>query len=281
MRINESRLRRIIREELEKQVDEMAYAGNLGIRRSPDEESTSFFSDEVALEPNRSGAEKFARSGRFKTLAEKHFANIPGSVWVAPLIGVADNVYDSIESTRVDTTPLVPDGIERLEELGYESPARVGGDDVVILYTTMSTYENTLATPWMIIHAMFDSGESMRAVCPSYMELVFGLVYGDQEDDAEVPPELAPLAGDYGTERWNRALTMRSAREDLIGDVPTDAFAEIMCQELLTKGGVRFDYSRVEPKYADALRALIPHVKRCADEFRRNIKGQLITVAVN
>jgi hypothetical protein len=128
---------------------------------------------------------------------------------------------------------------------------------------------------------MFDSGESMRAVCPSYSKLVFGLIYGEYGDDAGVPPELAPLKGDFDTEKWSRALTMRSAREDLIGDVPTDAFAEIMCQELLTAGGVRFDYSRVEPKYAAALQALIPHVKRCADEFRLRIKGQLITVAVN
>ncbi len=274
MRLSESRIRRIIREEIEKQVDEMAYAGNLGVRRSPDEESTSFFSDEVALEPNRPGAEKFARSGRFKTLAEKHFANIPGNVWVAPLIGVADDVYDSAEGTRVKTTPLVPDGIERLEELGYETPARVGGDDIVILYATMSTGPDIMATPWMIIHAMFDSAESVESVCPSFLELVGNLMYGEVED-----PDLEALASDYDID-WAGALTMKSARDGRV-QVPSDAFAEIMCQELLTSGGFQINERGAAPKYVKALHALKPYIKRCADEFRQNIRGKLVTVAVN
>lgn len=274
MRITESRIRRIIREELKKQVDEMAYAGNLGIRRSPDQESTSFFSDEIALEPNRPGAEKFARSGRFKTLAEKHLANIPGNVWVAPLIGVGAEVYDSVESTRVRTIPLVPDGIEQLEELGYESPARVGGDDIVILYTTMSTGPDIMATPWMIFHAMFDSGESAANVCPSFMELVMGLMYGEVDD-----PDLAPIASDYD-DKWFGALTMKSARDGRV-QTPGDAFAEIMCQELLTSGGFQINDRGAKPEYIRALHALKPYVKQCADEFRRNIRGKLVVVAVN
>jgi hypothetical protein len=274
MRISESRIRRIIREEIEKQVDEMAYAGNLGVRHSPDQESTSFFSDEVALEPNRPGAEKFARSGRFKTLAGKHLANIPGNVWIAPLIGVADDVYDSVEGTRVKMVPLVPDGIERLEDLGYEAPARVGGDDIVILYATMSTGPDIMATPWMIFHAMFDSGESAANVCPSFMELIMGLLYGETDD-----PELTPIASDFD-DKWFGALTMKSARDGRI-QAPTDAFAEIMCQELLTSGGFQINDRGAAPKYVKALHALKPYIKRCADEFRQRIRGKLVTVAVN
>ena len=274
MAITESRIRRIIREELEKQVDEMAYAGSLGVRQSPDEEGTSFFSVEVADEPNRPGAEKFARSRRFRTLAEKHFANIPGNVWVAPLIGIADDVYDSADDTRVRAVPLVPDGIERLEELGYEAPARVGRDDIVILYTTMSTGKSIMATPWMIFHAMFDNVDLGGSLCPSYSELFSSIVYEDTDD-----PDLILLGGGEAA-GWAGALTMKSARDGLV-ELATDAFAEIMCQELLTSGGFQINDRGAAPKYVEALHALKPHIKRCADEFRQNIRGKLVTVAVN
>lgn len=276
MRISESKMRRIIREEARRALQEMPYAGSLGIRHSPDEEGLSFTSTEVADGPNRQGAEKFARSGRFKTLAEKNFANIPYQVWVAPLIGVSDEVYDSVESTRVRTTPLVPGGIRTLEKLGFESPARVGGDDVVILYTTMSTERNSMATPWMLIHAMFDSGDSTSNVCSSFADFTNTLMFGDPD---EVDPELAALAGDYDID-WIPALTMRSAREGL-AQAPQDAYAEIMCQELLTKGGFQVNPAGAASKYVKALHALKPYIKRFADEFRQNIRGKLITVAVN
>ena len=276
MRLSESRIRRIIREEVEQAVDEMAYAGDLGITRTDDEESESFFSGLTGDGPNRAGAEKFARSGRFRKLAEKHFANITGNVWVAPLIGVADDVYDSTEGTRVRLTPLVPAGIKRLERLGYEAPARVGADDIVILYSTMSTVRDAVATPWMIIHAMFDSGDSMHTVSPSYYTLTSDLMFGGGD---EVDPKLLPLVSDYEAE-LTPALTMSSARLGQL-QAMTDAYAEIMCQELLTTGGFKPDLDAVDSSFHEALTALRGHVRRCADEFKGRIRGKLVTVAVN
>jgi hypothetical protein len=267
MRINESRIRQIIREEVKSAVDEMAYAGSLGIRHNDQGRSTE------AGEPNRPGAEKFARSGRFKKLAEKHLANIPHNVWFAPLIGTVDDIVDvAAEAQRMKFMPLMPAGIRYLESYGYEIPGGFSADDVVILYTSLSTTTDTLATPWMIFHAMFDSGPDMSFLAPYYDKLIIGIMNGRTED-----PDLKPLWRD---ESWFEALTMRSAREGrVLGS--DDAFAEIMCQELLTSGGVRFDLEKVEPDLADALDALIPHIKKGADEFRRMIKGKLIVVGVN
>lgn len=61
----------------------------------------------------------------------------------------------------------------------------------------------------------------------------------------------------------------------------SDAFAEIMCQELLTRNGFTINDSGAEQKYIDALYALKPVIKQCANEFNSNIRGKLIITAVN
>jgi len=284
VRITESRFRKIIREEARRALQEMPYAGSLGIGRDGYEDDdddmthTSFGAGEGGG-ANRKGAEKYARSGRFKALAEKHLANIPGNVWIAPLIGVGraagvDDDPSGYTQNRVRLTPLVPDGIETLERLGYESPARVGGDDVVVLYSSMSTDKGFMATPWMIFHSMFDSGDSVDRISPLYRELSdMFLQYG------EVDPEIEAITGENES-KWVGALTMASARDGAIATT-SDALAEIVCQELLTKGGFQVNPAGAAPKYVEALQALKPYIKRIADEVRSNIRGKLVATAVN
>jgi len=284
MRITESRMRQIIREEAKRALQEMPYAGDLGIGRDgyddtdDDMDSMSFQSSEGGG-PNRAGAEKFARSARFRKLAEKNLANIPGSVWIAPLIGIGrgagvDDDPSGSTQNRVRLTPLVPDGIETLERLGFEAPARVGGDDTVILYSSMTTQKGFVATPWMIFHSMLDSGDSVDRISPLYQELsdiFIGL------DDA--PPEIRAITGE-NEDRWVRALTMASARKGEIGTT-SDALAEIVCQELLTKGGFQVNPAGAAPEYVEALQALKPYIRRIADEVRSSIRGTLVATAVN
>jgi len=287
MRISESRMRRIIREEVEQAVDEMAYAGDLGVRRSTDQESESFISSNLSSKGvNRDGAEKYARSGRFKTLAKKHFDNIPYNVWVAPLIGVGSEagVDDDPEfGNRGDIMDLVPEGIEMLERLGFEAPARVGGDDLVILYSAMGTGQDFLATPWMVMHSIFDTNSMTEELIPGFRELNAWLVYGDAEieDDALMP--LVNLTDNSeATEDVTQTLTMASARNGQLAG-GGDILAEMMCQELLTKGGLRINFNTVQekPEMERAIRALARHVKRMAADFRRNAQGKLIVTATN
>ena len=276
MRITESRIRRIIREELEKQVDEMAYAGSLGIRHAPEDPDESGF-DYV---PNRKGAERYARSGRFRTLAEKHYANIPFPVWVAPMIGKGAGVDLGRRPTpRITVQDLNPDGIQKLQDLGYSIPEDLDSDGLVILYTAITTGRWTMATPWMIFHSIFDSNSDIVGeLSPSFTE-IFDYLSGDIDFDAR--PDLMPLedTGDFIVP-WRVALTMKSARE---GTVTTsgDAFTEMVCQELLTSGGLRVNYDKVDEETADAIRIIADHAKRAAAEFRRNARGKLITVAVS
>ena len=302
MRISESRIRRIIREEArrvlrEGTVDEMAYAGDLGVVRGEDQETDSFITGNIARKgANRMGAEKYTGTRKFRELAEKHFANIPYNVWLAPLIGhpseagVSDDPEDYGRGVMVD---LVPDGIERLERLGFKAPARVGGDDLVILYTSMTTDANVLASPWMILHSIFDTNSMTEDLVPGYRELVDLLTIGDSED--EELELFANLTDNPGPARaLISTLTMASARNgELSGG--SDPLAEMMCQELLTKSGLRLNLDAMEaPKGPswhggsydpDELRetivALGRRVKQMAADFRRNARGKLIITATN
>lgn len=265
MRITDVQLRQIIKEELKRHVDEMAYAGSLGSRPSPEPRKLSYFSGELEGGPNPQGAEKFARSGRFKVLAEKHLANIPYPVWFAPLIGSLPRFNDL--NDRGVVMPLFPNGIERLKELGYDVPSEIQEDDVVILYTTMTTDRDFLATPWMIFHAMFDNGPGDRLCNPHDDYMLDPLYSGVSEDDSQ---------------NMLSAFTMRSAREGILVTWATaDITAELMCQALLTRGGIKFNFDAADPAYHDNLRQLAQNFNREADEFRRNMKGKFFIVAVN
>jgi hypothetical protein len=273
MRITEALLRKIIREELDR-MDEMPYAGSLDPVDSGSD-MPSFTSDLGASDGmNKPGAERFAKSGRFKNLAVKHFAHIPYDVWIAPMIGVGADVHDYVDDERMRIEPLSK-GIETLRSYGFKVPEEISPDDVVILYTTVSTTKDTLATPWMIFHAMLDNINNVYDIAPSFGELRDALIYGDGEDD----PDLAPIAGEDNYE-WHSALTMASARNSALQSTG-DALAEIMCQELLTTKGFVFNPEAVDPEIAGALGVLRARVKKIAEEFRRNIKGKLIVVAVN
>lgn len=89
----------------------------------------------------------------------------------------------------------------------------------------------------------------------------------------------------------------RVGNEDSAGDLGggSDPLAEMMCQELLTKSGLRLDFDAMKvPKGSswhgetydpDELRktiiALGQRVKQMAADFRRNARGKFIITATN
>jgi hypothetical protein len=277
MRITEGQLRRIIREELETHVDEMAWKGRIGISGDPGEDTSALSGQPGLRGPNKPGAEKFARSGRFQKLAELQFANIPFDVWTVPFVGAGTALGVRQDELRGRMMPLTPDGMETLQRLGYKGTDRVEGDDLVILYTTMTTDPGYIATPWMIVHALFDSSEISGELSPTWAQVGNDFVEGWSESF----PEIGPIIDDDFTgSSWYAALTMRSAREGRIGP-QGDALSEIMCQELLTSGGFRFDPDAISEEEVGALTALKGLVRRAAAEFRQAARGKLIIVEVN
>lgn len=276
MRITESRIRRIIREEAQHALQEMPYAGNLGIVHSDSDEESSLAQD---VGPNPAGAEKYARSGRFGTLALKSFATLPQSVWVAPFIGVGLGVSSEGGATRAKFEKLVPAGVRKLKKLGYEATDRVGADDTVILYTTMSTHRGFMATPWMIVHAIFDVDLTTASghISPTFERIYDRLLNFGDGDEFE---EIGALDNDLDVKRWVGALTMASARNGKLSRLG-DALSEMICQEILTAGGLRLNLEAADPEFVPALEILASAVKTIGEEFRRASRGKLITVSVN
>jgi len=133
------------------------------------------------------------------------------------------------------------------------------------------------------MHSIFDTNSMTEELIPGFRELNAWLVYGDAEieDDALMP--LVNLTDNSeATEDVTQTLTMASARNGQLAG-GGDILAEMMCQELLTKGGLRINFNTVQEKPAleRAIRALARHVKRMAADFRRNAQGKLIVTATN
>ena len=97
MRISESRIRRIIREEAKRALQEMPYAGSLGGGEHPDPERRSGI---TGARNNPKAALRFAGSARFRSLAEKHLENIRHPVWFAPLGGAGESLLFDSSSSR-------------------------------------------------------------------------------------------------------------------------------------------------------------------------------------
>lgn len=293
MRITDARLRTIIREELENEIEE-AYAGGLGFAyekgiEPESDESEPQEDDEWQrhVQDRARGAQRYARSGRFKKLAEKHYANLPFPVWTAPYIGNLDDISTVADSSRrcyrMNVMKLGTDGKEFLRSHGYKTEG-VGDDDLVILYTTGVADSAVMATPWMIIHAIFDSADCANLLAPGYFWISDALAAGRGYTESmgyDVKTFLKSMAGDYEVS-WQGYLTMKSARDMNINS-PSDALAEMMCQELLTQGGLRLDLEGLDEK--DPLRRdltwLAEQVKSNAAEFRKRARGKLIAIAVN
>ena len=281
MRVTETHLRQLIREELEKHIDEMAWGGHIGLAQDePYPHNPDYVSGEVATvndaRGSRSRATKYAQSDAWASRALTLYKNLPFTLWTAPYIGsgkrekldavdirptIVNYNYEP-DAYRVRSFPLA-DNMDKLTQLGYDV-SQIKPDDVVILYTSASTDASVIPSPWMIFHALFDSD-------------------GGQGE----PPGLLQIVPSWSRSRWavNDSLaswmTMYSARQGLIG-TQADAAAEAMAQELLDKQGFHLapenKRGKAAPKSAAKSIALI---KAAGEEFRTNAPGHLITVLVN
>jgi hypothetical protein len=179
MRITEAQLRSLIREELERSIDEMAWGGHIGLAQDePYPNNPDYVSGEVAsvndAQGSRSRATKYAQSTAWADRAFKLYNNLPFTLWTAPYIGrgktdtPGEGNLDALgirptivnydykpDAYRVRSFPLV-DSMDKLTHLGYDV-SQIKPNDVVILYTSAATEASVIPSPWMIFHALFDS----------------------------------------------------------------------------------------------------------------------------
>ena len=295
MNIAESKFRQIIREEAKKALQEMPYAGSLGIRKgtndfNPGNDADGFPRISLKVPVNTSAAEKFARSGRFQTQAKKLYANFPNNVWIASYAGDSRELADIVPGhdvglggelsgeLRVLATDLVPDGIKILDAIGFEAPARVNGDDFVILHSISGVDRETLSTPWMIFHSMFDdTGAPPADFIPSWDDLElnpFSL------ESKKIKFKDGSLVDFDSGEDLGRIFTMGSARSGQLNG-SNNVVAEAMCQELLTRNGFNFKPNDLDDESIQIMEDFQDNVRQAADEFRDNTRGKLLTVATS
>ena len=284
MKIAEFQLRNIIKQVM----SEMAWAGSLGDQTGEEEEKSR--SSVNTDKPNWKGAKTYSKSKKFAELAKKYYANIPFAVWTAPYIGptgvgssfhkkygIASDLEDGTgRAARLIIKDLSNDGLNLLNKIGYNTEKINTNNDLVILYSNIGTDVTFLATPWIIFHSIFDSSTDTKNISPTFSELFDSLYMGEGEFS-----ELFYL----DSFEWSSALTMKSAREGL-ELITSDALAEIMTQELLTKGGFRYNEDALNLQNGDVnevelFKKLKILIKQAADEFRQNSKGKLLIVTIN
>ena len=278
MRITPALLRRIIREELERSIDEMAWGGHMGVQSdliNPDDDGwvNSSMGSRIEMTRNAPAVRRYTVGPHWAKLAQQHFSNLPFNVWTAPYVGAGYVEMDD------DFRPLFNDGpgeegdldnrmkimpldvgLPKLKAMGYDiSSAKA--DDFVILFTMSSTDKDFLGTPWMLLHAMFDGGTTaISQLVPDWRSIW-------PKFDAEMEPY----------------MTMKAARTGFFKKMfatPRDVAAEAMCQELLTRGGFTLQDGKKGKPPPKSLLALMPIIKEAAENFRRNAPGHLVTVVL-
>jgi len=270
IRLTESRLRRIVREEIERSLDEMAFAGSLGAVDGTD------FGGEPADAKQQLAVKKYTQSGSWLKKASAYYKNIPFNVWIATVAGIAGggsafeevgiNVDDSDDWAGRAMIMPIEDGKEALITVGYD-PAlvnQVGSNDLIILISNINMFQGALPSPWMVMHAIFDSQAS-----------------GGGSDIAyKLAPTFRLVQKKCLVATKFKALTMASARDGTLPESSTeDVSSEIMCQELITGRGFHYNQDATGETIPELeeLRAL---VKRAGDEFRKNARGKMICARV-
>jgi len=290
MRITESRLRKIIREELATHLDEMSWEGHLGIVRSKKPAKEFRGGAGGQFKPNPDAAEKFARSEKFAVAATKLYANVPYKIYTLPFIGNIEDpemqkaAGDRTTFPRRDMFPLSEEILENLRSAGYTVPDGSDGSkgidlakDLLILYSTAGAEGKNAGSPWNIFHAIFNvdfTENELLKISPTFLDLVKLYYYPDDTDPVNKVAQIE--------EGWPSYLTMGSARTKLLEDNYLEAAAEALVQELITRNRLTFGEAVYEEPedVQESFRAFKQRIEICAEEARKNMQGNLIVVDV-
>lgn len=206
---------------------------------------------------------------KFVDDAIKLYRNLTVPIYVVPVWSYKNSAIDTdLPRAKVenDATQLTRYGVspERAAEL---EQARKGGAAIFVALTA-TLDDNSLPTPWMIVHALFDSDNPLLSQMAS-----------DVNDDGAFQEELESSGG--MTRTFARALTMGSARNgNLNHGVYTDFIAEIMTQASLTTKG--FVYNKTgDPTVDERLGKIARTVTNARQEFEKEVAGKVYIIGVH
>lgn len=301
MKISRQRLKTIIKTVLR----EAPFAGDLGSVESDNDDDMSFLgavssniyplaSSEVQdeetkkrLARQKKAARHYATGPAFKKEAEKRYSHLDANVYVLSQIGSFSFKPGTVSKTK--RKDFLPDGIRKrvtfsdineksLNFLRQVKPdidlSKVKNTDTIIYYQTdaIGNKNQTFKmSPWMIIHAIIDNSTFREK-----LEMETGI---DFYNGLTGPIHPTKYVFDIMTTGSSNVKNNFMGLAQLGTRYPTDdAFAEMICQELLTKKGVHFDRSGLDKFENQHLDKVESHIKKIASWFQEYIQGKLIVV---
>lgn len=271
-------LRQFVREHLE-QLLEMPYAGTKPTVFGKEPQMQSRLASFAGDTTNLAGVHKYMQSSKWKKLAKQAYVNFPYPVWIVPFAGAE---LDSSLSTIHGGFNSSMHGMGRGQLMTHEEAAGlfdslgvdvsdIEPDAFIVFAISTVAAKDILPSPWMIFHAIFDDDVNDAFDLNTY-SVLNDVFEGEMVDDLDLPGAGFPMAA---------LMTMKSAREELI-DNEGDAIAELMCQAILTHGGVKFRTELVDDNHE--VLEWLADVKRRVDALGREViqraKGKVLIISV-
>lgn len=247
---------------------DQALAGVQGAGEEPGEEDWQKDAEATA---NRRPVQRFFGK-KFTDDAIRLYKNLTVPIYVVPVWSYKSSNLDG-DGKRVaasdDALSLAQYGVssERAEALEL---ARGSGAAIFVAQVARLD-KGSLPTPWMIVHAMFDT---QQANSPTLGKMWMDVYRAGADEDDFVDA----FESDSGR-LMSKALTMKSARDGRLGAY-TDAIAEILTQAVLTTAG--FQYNETGDDRMDSLMANVARVVAPArEEFESQVAGKVLTVGAH
>jgi len=259
MKIRLSHLRRLINEELNQ-----AFAG---------------ITPAVDTRPDKSdvkGARELSRfhdTPLFKTKAANTFKEFPFPVYIVPV--VVEGRGNSITISR-DRVMSPDEGLDILRRAGMNYDLdrlrkELDAGATVFLNMGERLLKGNLPTPWMIVHALFDSAASGAAIgMQGEFGDIFDLVYEEFE---------------LTSGQITRRMTMASARNGtMTPGSDDDPIAELITQAIVDKRGVTFTWRGKGPQPEEVAQKMSELKSRIdamdlRNKFYAAISGKVIAVS--
>lgn len=242
-------------------------------KQLPPEAVTEPYETSPMPSKDRTKIERYFSTPKYFRDAKRYFDNINVNVHILTRPGSTSAAFDGPKEYRGNVRygvfgPKV--AAKTLEQLGFIDPSLI---EKVVKYLEMGHSvivpmaagipADFWPSPWMTVHAAADNENGVLAAIGREMQ---------NESRA------AEILADEIDPRFVSALTMKSARNDKI-IVVEDMFAEIITQEVLTKGGFRYNPTG-DDEVDEALQELKEMVSGARQAWEREIKGNLVIINV-
>ena len=210
-----------------------AYGGTMaGIDLKPTQDSSledGAWKDISTASKSSAAIDKYHRSPTYTAKALTTFANFPYDVFVVPVATRKTAIWGNLTENRVKVmTPT--EGLKKLELLREKNnvsidvediESKLSGGNTVILSLTQMLTKHFLPTPWMLIHALFETDWSPLE---------------EEKYELETAMEEMGLTMDNTI----KFATMKSARDNLTL-TDADFVSELLTQAVVTKKGLHFN----------------------------------------